>query len=395
MRNRTLPAAGPRAAAGWLAAAAAAVCLAAMVPCAAYASSPEFSRTEEEWARLRDNRMEFDELEGLIQEYNTTVQNNQYQYRKFLNDYGDTNADVAGAYNDLAADLYDMISGDDSASGMMQDLNLRIQADNMLKQSSETLEDSRIYLLTYEKAEKSLAASAQSGFIEYHKLLLTRQDQEEAVGGAQESLADAELKRAAGTATELDVLNAAEALRTAEDRLAATERSIAQRRESLNIMLGWKYDDQPEMGGLPDPDEGALSALDPAADLAAALENNYTLKINLRKLENAKDGDTKNDLQTTIANNRTKIGNALNSAYRSVQNARLTLSQANARTSLEEQNLAIAGTRLAAGMITQRAYNAQARTAQSARRAAERARMDLLSAGLTYQWTRDGLAAAE
>lgn len=395
MRVRTFDRARERAAARRFAAVLSAACLSAAAPFAAYASSPEFSRTEEEWARLRDNKMEFDELEGLIQEYNTTVQNNQYQYRKFRDDYGDTNADVAEAYNDLATDLYNMMSGDDSASGMMQDLNLRIQADNMLKQSTETLEDSRIYLLTYEKAEKSLAASAQSGFIEYHKLLLTRQDQEEAVEGAREGLAEAELKRAAGTATELDVLNAEEALRTAEDRLASTGRSIDQRQETLNIMLGWKYDDRPEMGGLPDPDLAALSALDPAADLAAALENNYTLKINLRKLENAKDGDTKTDLETTIANNRTKIGNALNSAYRSVLNVRLSLDQANAAASLAEQNLAIAGARLAAGMTTQRAYNAQARSAQGARRAAERAKMDLLSAGLTYQWTKDGLAAAE
>ena len=47
------------------------------------ASSPEFSRTEEEWNRLRDNRMEYGEIEGLVQEYNVTVQSNQYNYRKF------------------------------------------------------------------------------------------------------------------------------------------------------------------------------------------------------------------------------------------------------------------------------------------------------------------------
>ena len=52
----------------------------------ASASSPEFARTAEEWARLRDNRIEYDELEGLIEEYNATVQNNEYNYRKFRED---------------------------------------------------------------------------------------------------------------------------------------------------------------------------------------------------------------------------------------------------------------------------------------------------------------------
>ena len=45
-------------------------------PITAFAASPEFSRSAEEWAKLRDNTIEYDELEGLIQEYNATVQTN-------------------------------------------------------------------------------------------------------------------------------------------------------------------------------------------------------------------------------------------------------------------------------------------------------------------------------
>ena len=54
------------------------------LPAPAFASSPEFARTEEEWNRLRDNKMEYGEIEGLVQEYNVTVQNNQYNYRSVL-----------------------------------------------------------------------------------------------------------------------------------------------------------------------------------------------------------------------------------------------------------------------------------------------------------------------
>ena len=45
----------------------------AAAPMTALAASPEFARTSEEWARLRDNKMEYDELEDLIAEYNTTI----------------------------------------------------------------------------------------------------------------------------------------------------------------------------------------------------------------------------------------------------------------------------------------------------------------------------------
>jgi len=42
-----------------------------------WAGSPEFSRTSEEWAKLRDNVMEYGELKDLIHEYNIKVQKNQ------------------------------------------------------------------------------------------------------------------------------------------------------------------------------------------------------------------------------------------------------------------------------------------------------------------------------
>ena len=75
-------------------------------PWPAWAASPEFARTGEEWAKLRDDVIEYGELADLIHEYNATVQNNQYDYQKFREDYGDTNSEVADAYYDLAQDYY-------------------------------------------------------------------------------------------------------------------------------------------------------------------------------------------------------------------------------------------------------------------------------------------------
>ena len=71
----------------------------------AYAASPEFARSAEEWAALQDNRMEYGEIEGLIQEYNPTVQQNQYSYVKFRRDYGDSKDDVSREYQRLADEI--------------------------------------------------------------------------------------------------------------------------------------------------------------------------------------------------------------------------------------------------------------------------------------------------
>ncbi|HJC07206.1 MAG TPA: hypothetical protein H9704_13865, partial [Candidatus Enterocloster excrementipullorum] len=39
--------------------------------------SPEFAYSEDKWASLRDNVMEYDELADLIHEYNPTVRSNR------------------------------------------------------------------------------------------------------------------------------------------------------------------------------------------------------------------------------------------------------------------------------------------------------------------------------
>ena len=54
----------------------------------ASASSPEFARTPEEWARLEDNVLEYEEIEDLIAEYNAAVQVNQLDLNEFKRKYG-------------------------------------------------------------------------------------------------------------------------------------------------------------------------------------------------------------------------------------------------------------------------------------------------------------------
>ena len=364
-------------------------------PGAAWAASPEFARTEEEWAKLEDNTIEYGELEDLVHEYNATVQNNYYTYIKFREDYGDTNADVSRAYQDLAQDFYDDITGGDDASSMMSDLNLQIQADNMMEQADETLEDSRIYLLTYEQAEKSLAVSAQTYMISYHKNLASREQKEAEVQAAQTAYDLAQVQYTAGTATQMDVLTAKEALQTAQNELTQLDTDIQSSRENLQVLLGWSYDANPEIGDLPEVDISRIDAMDPAADLEQAKENNYTLQINKRQLENARDQTTKDSLTSTIANNEKQIGASLSSAYKDVLASELAYEQAQAELSLQEKNTQIAQAQLAAGMITQKEYQDQENTLTNSQLAVQTAAMALLEDMETYDWSVRGLAAAE
>ena len=364
-------------------------------PMAALGASPEFARTEQEWARLQDNVIEYDEIPDLIHEYNATVQNNQYDYQKFREDYGDTNSDVADAYNDLAQDFYDDMSGETDAGSMMSDLQLDIQARNMLKQADNTLEDSKIYLLTYEMAEDNLAATAQSNMISYHKKQLELEQKQTDLELAREKYSLEQVKQAAGTVTAVDVLTAKESLQSSENNIKELESGIENLKEELYISLGWKNNDSPDIKELPQMDVSRIDGMDPDRDLETALENNYTLKINKRKLENARSKTTRESLETKIRNNEKQIGASLSSAYKNVLSARLSYEQAVAEAQLEETNTNIAAGKLQAGMMTSLEYKEQEYKMESSRLNAEMAAVSLFQAMETYDWSVKGLASAE
>lgn len=361
----------------------------------AYAASPAFSRTEEEWSKLKDNMIEYDELEDLIHEYNATVQDNQYTYQKFRQDYGDTNEKVAQEYYKLAQDYYSDMSGDDDASSRMSDLNLQIQGDSMQKEGDETLEDSKIYLLTYEQTEKNLAVTAQSDMISYYENLIQKEQAQDTLEEAKENLSLAQTKLSAGTITQQDLLSAQEDVQTAENDLTQLENTIKNLKENFQVLLGWSYNDTPEIGALPEVDENEIASMNPDTDLAQAIENNYTLKINERKLENAKNETVKNQLTTAIANNKKQIGASLSSAYKKVLSAQLSLEQAQTNAQLEQTNLSNAALRLAAGMMTKNDYDSQERTAKTSENSVKTAQISLLSAVENYKWALKGLAEAE
>ena len=64
------------------------LCLGTM-PVTAWAGTPEFAYTAEQWASLRDNQLEFTEIADLIHVYNNTVIQNQLEYEDFRGEDAD------------------------------------------------------------------------------------------------------------------------------------------------------------------------------------------------------------------------------------------------------------------------------------------------------------------
>ena len=371
-----------------------AAALTAVSPAAALAASPEFAYTEEEWAALQDNTLEYEEIEKLIKEYNVTYQNNMAEYRDFVDEYGTTNEEWSDAYRELADEFYSEMGDGDTASSMLSNLQLEQQAENMLTQADEAVDDSETYRLEYEKQAKNLVLQAQGYMISYHRQRLNLANAE-----AQKALTEAnygltQVKLAAGMATQIDLLNAEASIRTQEQSISSQKTALEQTRQNLIVMLGWNAGDQPEIGEVPQVSMEEINAIDVAVGKEAALANNYTLRINKRRLENSSEDSVTDKLKNTIEDNEKKIRLSVESAYQSLLAAKLSYEQAAASNETAQAQLAISAAGLQAGTITALAYEQQQANADAAQIAVQTAALDLFEAYQTYEWNVNGLAGA-
>ena len=189
-------------------------------PVTAFAASPEFSRSAEEWARLQDNKIEYDEIADLIHEYNATVQKNAIDLSKFRKDYGESNDEWADRYRELADDLeaslsYPDVDDTSYASIMTAIVTSEMQIDNWRKSADEAVDDYMTYYYNYASAEAMLTSNAQQMMIAYYvnqlQLELDQKNQELLT----ETYQSVQNRQSLGMATDVDVLSAEENLRNA------------------------------------------------------------------------------------------------------------------------------------------------------------------------------------
>lgn len=372
-----------------------AVCLAAM-PFPAYAQSPEFAYSAEKWATLRDNRLEYEEIADLVHEYNNTVVQNNLDYL----DYKDqTRDDIAQDYYDRAEEIYSNIEypdTDDSNYGsqMAAALNNKIQADNLMEQGDESVEDSETVKLGYDQTEASLVQQAQGLMIsywnQYYSLDSLRQRKILAEAGYQSELT----RMSAGMSTQSSLLSAKEAVTSAEASILSAESSLENTKQSLCLMLGWSYGTQVEIGELPELSLNEIAAIDIDTDITKAQEQSYSIRLTEKRLANARTTKGKDTLTQTLASQQRTVANSVKSAYGSLILGRSSYEQAVQAYELEQVSMASAERKYQAGTMTKNAYQNQQSSYLTAQVSVQTQKLSLMQAKLAYDWAVAGLASA-
>lgn len=355
-----------------------------------WAGSPEFARTQEEWTKLRDNVVEYEELADLIHEYNVTVQKNQLDLNDKKKDDLITRDQYAQNYRDAANDARSAISGDDPVT----DAKSAVSAAKADKAADDNTEDLEVYRLTYDQTEANLASQAQTLMITYiqqkNQLESAQLESERSEADYQTTLA----KQGEGMATQADLLAAKETIQNTSAAIEKLHASLEETRQKLCVMLGWNYNDSPEIRDIPAVDSGHIQSLNPVEDKEKALQNNYTLNINKRKLENASADITKETLKRTISSNEQNISTALVKAYQAVLQANAAYEQAVTEYNLESKTMDIMTQKYQLGMVSPLVYQKQENAYKTKSIAVKSAELTLFSAVQNYDNSVNGLALA-
>ncbi len=370
----------------------------AAVPMTSMAGSPEFARSAEEWARLRDNVLEYEELPGLIREYNATVQKADIDYNEFRREYGTTNDEVASRYRELADELrsldYPDVDDSNYATMMALIINSEMSADQYEQTADDALEDSYTKYMTNCQMEANLVASAQTEMINYYLNQLQLQIAHRTKEMQQDSYQATLNEQSVGMATEVQVLTALESVHNADQTIQTTQSAIDTGRQRLQVMTGWKATDTPEIRGIPAVDMNRIAAMNPEVDKEAALANSYAQLINLRQLENARSEDKKETLQTTISETERSIYATLNAKYQAVLAAKTSYDLAVAQSDLSDQSLQMAERMLGSGDMSPLQYRTQKNSTEISRLSVKVAELNLFQAMESYDWAVNGLAGS-
>ncbi len=359
-------------------------------------ASPDFAYSEERWAQLRDDRLEFEEIADLVHEYNNTVIQNRIAYQDEKDKSSD---DIAQEYYDRANEIYSNIEypdSDDSSYGsrMASALNSELQADQLMERGDESTDDSETLKLGYDQTEASLVKQAQGLMITYWNQYYSLDTLRDRKQQAEQSLQTEQTRLAAGMSTQAKLLSAQEAVTSAESSILSSESSLARTKESLCLMLGWTYGAQVEITELPEPDLASIDAINLEADIQTALENNYTYKKTTKQLANARTTTVHQTLEQTQKKQKETISNNVADSYSSLLLARSNYEQAQQALEIQRTAYESAGRKLQAGTITQKAYQTQQSSYLAAEVTVRTRKQSLLQAMVDYRWNVDGLASA-
>lgn len=350
--------------------------------------SPEFAYTEEKWASLRDNVMEYGGLKDLIHEYNPTVRSNRSAYKD------QKGKDLNDVYEQYMNDIDDIWDQADAAEDDVTWASMRFSAGLLTKQADNNYQDADMEKIQYDQQEAALVYQAQQMMVSLQQAEYNIKNLENTKALLQSQYEFTRAQAAAGMATQIDVLTAQKSVQDQDTAILAAQKNKENVHRNLCLMLGWDADAQPEILAVPEPDMSRIDTLNPDGDAEAALANNYDVRYYEKKAGNLSSQDLIESNQASIQNAKDTAVRSLKTQYNTVLTARDALNAAQSQLAAEQSKLNKASASLAAGQITNLEYQTTLNAVMTAESDVNTKKLQLLVALEGYDWNVKGLTTS-
>lgn len=355
---------------------------------------------------LMDNKMEYSELADLIHEFNTTVRNNQttLENSRDQEDNEQMAAELDSEAEDLEdlaeelEDLYGDMTGAEAQAGMAMYANYKYNAKalkNYAKQLREQAQgkglSNALSKLQNEKVEKGLVASAQSMMNQYNQMKLQISSLEVQKELAEATYESVSKQAAVGMATASQVKTAQDAILTLEVSISAQKNALESLKQNLNVMTGWEYSDQPEIGELPSMDFGRVDAMNLEADRQQAFNNSYDRRIAAIEYTETTAGNEKVSKQRSLDQTEQSVKSSFEALYDAARQSKASYDAAKTAYDMEKSNMDAAERKYQLGMVSKLEYLQQKSQFAQKETALKVAEWNLFQAMENYDWGKKGL----
>lgn len=261
--------------------------------------------TEEQWAALIDNKLEYSEIKELIHFFNPSMSDAWNQIDDSIRDTKSSVTLLSDAQKKtkdnrkLAAEQLKVVTDPATRAVLQETIRSLDQAisglDSMIHSYSNTAKKlqknskntTQLYI-----AENTLTNAVQSIMIAYDTVIANKKMLNHLITLYEEQYSTYTEMSKTGMATETDILKAQADLISARANLNKLRVTEQQLYNQLITMCGWKAGDSVAIGSIPVPDNSRITAMNPDADAETAANSNSTIK----QLHSAKHSKTSGGL---------------------------------------------------------------------------------------------------
>lgn len=351
--------------------------------------------TEDQWVKLNDQTVEFDELSDLVRYFNPDVQNITQSISNSISDFQYILDETRGYIRDLEDDAEELEDSGATASveGLVQYNML-----NMTVKSLKTSANSMGRTLNYMNRTNSNVTQAVKTYTYYaNQLMISYSSTQSGLSSLQKlveadtaALDSEKISYGLGTVTQSEVLSAQKKLIAAQSSLLSMENTVDSLLRSLCLMTGYSADSELCIGAIPQVDMGELSSMDLEADTEKAVRNNYLL-ISERHTASNQTTTGVNSKKASISESEQTIAVTMQSNFQDVQQAKTAYEAASTAYEMAKMEWSKAERSYQHGLTSKNVYLQSQVDFLQAESEIKSAYNNLYQAYDTYQWAVNGI----